>query len=46
MDLLVPLTPSALATLGKEIQITKVLDSDSQFTKELIKPQGDKPEQV
>jgi hypothetical protein len=42
----VPPTPSALAALVKEIQSTEVLDSDSQFAKELIEPQGDEPGQV
>jgi hypothetical protein len=45
-DLPVPPTPSALATLVKEIKSTKVLESDSQFAKELIKPQGQELGQV
>jgi hypothetical protein len=42
----VPLTPSALAALKKQINSTEVLDSYSQFAKKLIKPHCDKPGQV
>ena len=41
-----PPTPSALDTLVKEIKSSKVLDSNSQFAKQLIKPQGDQTGQV